>query len=114
MHCTVLLCVQYNIKLWCLFLSWFFFFKEATVANDEKRKCNKCCEPGNYVTFSLEQVRLTAYHTNGLQHKLFFWNQVINNRIVYSNTFRYDPPAPSGPIRRFVPFTLPVSCQYDR
>ncbi|CAL8355375.1 unnamed protein product [Arctogadus glacialis] len=39
---------------------------------------------------------------------------VINNGLVYSNTLRYDPPPPPGPIRRVVPFTLPVSCQYDR
>ena len=30
MHCTVLLCVRYNVKLCCLFLSW--FAKEANVA----------------------------------------------------------------------------------
>ncbi|XP_030226254.1 zona pellucida sperm-binding protein 3d.2 [Gadus morhua] len=39
---------------------------------------------------------------------------VINNGLVYSNTLRYDPPPPPGQIRRVVPFTLPVSCQYDR
>ncbi|XP_059920797.1 zona pellucida sperm-binding protein 3d.2 [Gadus macrocephalus] len=39
---------------------------------------------------------------------------VINNGLVYSNTLRYDPPPTPGPIRRVVPFTLPVSCQYDR
>ena len=32
MHCTVLLGVQYNMKLCCLFSSW--FAKEANVANN--------------------------------------------------------------------------------
>ena len=33
MHCTVLMCVQYNVKSCCPFLSW--FAKEANVANND-------------------------------------------------------------------------------
>ncbi|XP_033181475.1 zona pellucida sperm-binding protein 3d.2 [Mastacembelus armatus] len=39
---------------------------------------------------------------------------VINNQVVYSNTLKYDPPRPEGPIRRAVPFTLSVACYYNR
>ncbi|XP_026040172.1 zona pellucida sperm-binding protein 3d.2 isoform X3 [Astatotilapia calliptera] len=36
---------------------------------------------------------------------------IIDNQVVYSNTLRYDPPRP---IRRVVPFNLPVSCYFNR
>ena len=64
LHCTVLLYVQYIVKLCCLFSRW--FAKEANVANNkqwlanEKRERYKCCKPGNYVMFSLEQVERTG------------------------------------------------------
>ena len=38
MHCTVLLCMQYNVKLFCLFSGW--FAKEANVANNKQRLAN--------------------------------------------------------------------------
>ena len=34
-HCMVLLCVQYNVKLCCLWSAW--FAKEANVANNKQR-----------------------------------------------------------------------------
>ncbi|XP_076006520.1 zona pellucida sperm-binding protein 3d.2 [Genypterus blacodes] len=39
---------------------------------------------------------------------------MINNQMSYSNTLHFDPPRPDGPIRRAVPFTLSVSCYYNR
>ncbi|XP_037640842.1 zona pellucida sperm-binding protein 3d.2 [Sebastes umbrosus] len=39
---------------------------------------------------------------------------IINNQVAYSNTLQYDPPRLQGPIRRAVPFTLPVTCYYNR
>ena len=36
MQCTILLCVQYNVKLCRLFSSW--FAKEANVANNDNDK----------------------------------------------------------------------------
>ncbi|XP_056142981.1 zona pellucida sperm-binding protein 3d.2 [Lampris incognitus] len=39
---------------------------------------------------------------------------IINNRVAYLNTLSYDPPRLSGPIRRAAPFTLPISCQFNR
>ncbi|KAG7216556.1 hypothetical protein INR49_002043, partial [Caranx melampygus] len=40
--------------------------------------------------------------------------QISDNQVTYSNTLQYDPPGLQGPIRRAVPFTLPVSCYYNR
>ncbi|XP_044064215.1 zona pellucida sperm-binding protein 3d.2 [Siniperca chuatsi] len=37
-----------------------------------------------------------------------------NYQVAYSNTLQYDPPSLQGPIRRAVPFTLPVACYYNR
>ena len=37
-HRMVLLCVQYNVKLCCLFSAW--FAKEANVANNKQRLAN--------------------------------------------------------------------------
>ena len=37
-HCMVMLCVQYNVKLCCLFSGW--FAKEANVANNKQRLAN--------------------------------------------------------------------------
>ncbi|XP_065814059.1 zona pellucida sperm-binding protein 3d.2 [Labrus bergylta] len=39
---------------------------------------------------------------------------IVNNQVVYSNTLQYDPPKLHGPIRRSAPFSLPVSCYYNR
>ncbi|KAM9353537.1 zona pellucida sperm-binding protein 3d.2 [Symphorus nematophorus] len=39
---------------------------------------------------------------------------IINNQVAYSNTLQYDPPRLQGPIRRAVPFALPVACYYNR
>ncbi|KAM3873022.1 zona pellucida sperm-binding protein 3d.2 [Diretmus argenteus] len=39
---------------------------------------------------------------------------MINNRVAFENTLRYDPPRIPGPIRRAAPFSLPVVCLYDR
>ncbi|KAM6995279.1 zona pellucida sperm-binding protein 3d.2 [Tautogolabrus adspersus] len=39
---------------------------------------------------------------------------IINNQVAYSNTLQYDPPKLQGPIRRSAPFSLPVSCYYNR
>ncbi|XP_035528691.1 zona pellucida sperm-binding protein 3d.2 [Morone saxatilis] len=39
---------------------------------------------------------------------------INNNQVAYSNTLQYDLPRLQGPIRRAVPFTLPVACYYNR
>uniref|UniRef100_A0AAQ4PAW1 Zona pellucida glycoprotein 3d tandem duplicate 2 n=1 Tax=Gasterosteus aculeatus aculeatus TaxID=481459 RepID=A0AAQ4PAW1_GASAC len=39
---------------------------------------------------------------------------IINNQVAYTNTLRYDPLRLQGPIRRAVPFNLPVSCYFNR
>ncbi|XP_047455068.1 zona pellucida sperm-binding protein 3d.2, partial [Mugil cephalus] len=39
---------------------------------------------------------------------------MVDNMVTYSNTLRYDPPGLQAPIRRAVPFTLPVSCRFPR
>ncbi|XP_039974372.1 zona pellucida sperm-binding protein 3d.2 isoform X2 [Xiphias gladius] len=39
---------------------------------------------------------------------------MTDNQVAYSNTLQYDPPTLQGPIRRAVPFTLPVACYYKR
>ena len=47
MHCTVLLCVKYNVNL-CLFSSW--FAKEANVTNNNNEAL---CPPKRVVRFSV-------------------------------------------------------------
>lgn len=44
----------------------------------------------------------------------FFPFQVINNQIAYSNMLKYDIPKFQGPIRRAVPFSVPVACYFNR
>ncbi|XP_041649750.1 zona pellucida sperm-binding protein 3d.2 isoform X2 [Cheilinus undulatus] len=39
---------------------------------------------------------------------------IFNNQMTYLNTLQYDPPTLQGPIRRSAPFSLPVSCNYNR
>uniref|UniRef100_A0A3B4TPP9 Zona pellucida sperm-binding protein 3 n=1 Tax=Seriola dumerili TaxID=41447 RepID=A0A3B4TPP9_SERDU len=39
---------------------------------------------------------------------------ISDNQVAYSNILQYDPPRLQGLIRRAVPFTLPVSCYYNR
>ncbi|XP_074539859.1 zona pellucida sperm-binding protein 3d.2 [Halichoeres trimaculatus] len=39
---------------------------------------------------------------------------IINNQVAYLNTLHYDPPKLQGPIRRYAPLSLPVSCFYNR
>ncbi|XP_029499043.1 zona pellucida sperm-binding protein 3d.2 isoform X2 [Oncorhynchus nerka] len=39
---------------------------------------------------------------------------LVNNRVAYSNTLRYEPPKLQGPIRRAAPFTLRVVCHFNR
>ncbi|XP_024114225.1 zona pellucida sperm-binding protein 3d.2 [Oryzias melastigma] len=38
----------------------------------------------------------------------------IDNRMVYFNVLHYNPPKPRGPIRRALPFSLPVACYFNR
>ncbi|XP_062279141.1 zona pellucida sperm-binding protein 3d.2 [Scomber scombrus] len=40
--------------------------------------------------------------------------KMINNRVAYLNILQYDPLMLQGPIRRAVPFVLPVACYYNR
>ncbi|XP_029360759.1 zona pellucida sperm-binding protein 3d.2 [Echeneis naucrates] len=40
--------------------------------------------------------------------------KISDNHVTYSNILRYHPPRLYGPIRRTVPFTVPVSCYYNR
>uniref|UniRef100_A0A3B3DSR8 Zona pellucida sperm-binding protein 3 n=1 Tax=Oryzias melastigma TaxID=30732 RepID=A0A3B3DSR8_ORYME len=37
----------------------------------------------------------------------------IDNRMVYFNVLHYNPPKPRGPIRRALPFSLPVACYFN-
>ena len=60
LHCTVLLCVKYNLKLGCLFSSSFAIEANLAYNDNEKWESFKYCKPGNYVTFSLEQVGHTG------------------------------------------------------
>ncbi|KAK2844958.1 hypothetical protein Q5P01_011617 [Channa striata] len=39
---------------------------------------------------------------------------VVDNQVTYSNTLLYEPWGLRGPIRRSAPFTLPVTCYYNR
>ncbi|KAL6109528.1 uncharacterized protein ACO6RY_12632 [Pungitius sinensis] len=39
---------------------------------------------------------------------------IINNQVAYTNVLQYDPLRLKGPIRRAVPFNLPVSCYFNR
>ncbi|XP_041963986.1 zona pellucida sperm-binding protein 3-like isoform X2 [Alosa sapidissima] len=39
---------------------------------------------------------------------------IVNNRVAYSNTLRYAPVVTMGPIRRAIPFTLPITCHFNR
>ncbi|XP_069054493.1 zona pellucida sperm-binding protein 3-like [Lepisosteus oculatus] len=39
---------------------------------------------------------------------------VLQGRVVYSNTLRYAPPSSSAPVHRFIPFSVPVKCSYNR
>ncbi|XP_050987749.1 zona pellucida sperm-binding protein 3d.2 isoform X2 [Labeo rohita] len=40
--------------------------------------------------------------------------KLINNRVTYSNLLHYSPVTDLGPIRRAMPFTLPVECHFNR
>uniref|UniRef100_A0A3Q3AM92 Zona pellucida sperm-binding protein 3 n=2 Tax=Kryptolebias marmoratus TaxID=37003 RepID=A0A3Q3AM92_KRYMA len=40
--------------------------------------------------------------------------KMLDNRIVYFNELRYEPPEPTGPIRRAAAFRLPVACYFNR
>ncbi|MBN3309963.1 ZP3 protein, partial [Amia calva] len=40
--------------------------------------------------------------------------QIINGRLVYSNTLRYSPPTSSHPVIRGVSFTVPIQLVYNR
>ncbi|MBN3325721.1 ZP3 protein, partial [Atractosteus spatula] len=40
--------------------------------------------------------------------------QVVQGRLVYSNTLGYAPPSSSAPVHRFIPFSVPVKCSYNR
>ncbi|KAM3613970.1 uncharacterized protein V6R79_007757 [Siganus canaliculatus] len=38
----------------------------------------------------------------------------MNNQVAYSNLLQYEPPNLQGPIRRAAPFSLPITCYYNR
>ncbi|KAL1259889.1 hypothetical protein QQF64_010466 [Cirrhinus molitorella] len=40
--------------------------------------------------------------------------KLINNRVTYSNILHYSPVMDLGPIRRTMPFTVPVECHFNR
>ncbi|KAG1936687.1 zona pellucida sperm-binding protein 3d.2 [Pimephales promelas] len=40
--------------------------------------------------------------------------QLINKRVTYSNILRYSPEVEPWPIRRAMPFSLPVECHFNR
>ncbi|XP_062394638.1 zona pellucida sperm-binding protein 3d.2 [Sardina pilchardus] len=39
---------------------------------------------------------------------------IVNNRVAYANTLQYAPAITTGPIRRVIPFTLPITCHFNR
>ncbi|XP_016382001.1 uncharacterized protein LOC107719148 [Sinocyclocheilus rhinocerous] len=40
--------------------------------------------------------------------------KLIDNRVTYSNILRYSPVTDLGPIRRAMPFSIPVECHFNR
>ncbi|XP_030014719.1 zona pellucida sperm-binding protein 3d.2 isoform X2 [Sphaeramia orbicularis] len=61
--------------------------------------------------------------TNFTKHHLYFdydldqcgtEQTIIDNHVAYVNTLYYNPVRTEGPIRRAAPFSLPVSCYYNR
>ncbi|XP_063055552.1 zona pellucida sperm-binding protein 3-like isoform X2 [Engraulis encrasicolus] len=39
---------------------------------------------------------------------------MVNNRVTYSNTLQYTPIVAMGPIKRVIPFALPITCHFNR
>ena len=92
MHCTVLLCVQYNVKLCCLFSSW--FAKEANVANNKQWLANFMTQSqknGNAISAlrpeikSQVQLGRLVSKASGSHHNLApyddIWGQIPNRRV---------------------------------
>ncbi|XP_053288234.1 zona pellucida sperm-binding protein 3d.2 [Pleuronectes platessa] len=73
---------------------------------------------------SQPQLRLGTCQTSNSNEEYLYFDYdfdtcgtkrtVIGNQVAYINTLRYDPPKLEGPIRRAVPFNLPVACSYNR
>jgi hypothetical protein len=85
-HCMVLLCVQYNVELCCLFSGW--FAKEANVANNKQRLAN----------FTQQSQRRTGTLWMLRDRK---WGQTCNlegwRPRNQEHTIRPPPPAPLEP-----------------
>ncbi|XP_054477469.1 zona pellucida sperm-binding protein 3d.2 isoform X2 [Anoplopoma fimbria] len=74
-------------------------------------------EPDSQLTLGTCQASKSTKEYFYFQYDVFMCGTkrtIINNQVAYLNTLKYDPPRIRGPIRRAVPFTLPVACYYNR
>ncbi|XP_069054548.1 zona pellucida sperm-binding protein 3-like [Lepisosteus oculatus] len=74
------------------------------------------CRPSEVTLGNCSVSRTTRsyfYFIYGL-HECGTERSVVQGRLVYSNTLRYAPPSSSAPVHRFIPFSVPVKCSYNR
>ncbi|XP_069054458.1 zona pellucida sperm-binding protein 3-like [Lepisosteus oculatus] len=74
------------------------------------------CRPSEVTLGNCSLSRTTRsyfYFIYGL-HECGTERSVVQGRLVYSNTLRYAPPSSSAPVHRFIPFSVPVKCSYNR
>ncbi|XP_069054557.1 zona pellucida sperm-binding protein 3-like isoform X3 [Lepisosteus oculatus] len=74
------------------------------------------CRPSEVTLGNCSVSRTTRsyfYFIYGL-HECGTQRSVVQGRLVYSNTLRYAPPSSSAPVHRFIPFSVPVKCSYNR
>ncbi|XP_069053961.1 zona pellucida sperm-binding protein 3-like [Lepisosteus oculatus] len=74
------------------------------------------CRPSEVTLGNCSVSRTTRsyfYFIYGL-HECGTERLVVQGRLVYSNTLRYAPPSSSAPVHRFIPFSVPVKCSYNR
>ncbi|KAL2084483.1 hypothetical protein ACEWY4_020001 [Coilia grayii] len=64
------------------------------------------CQPNNFTKHYMSFV----YNVNECGSE----RSIVNNRVAYSNTLRYTPIVAMGPIKRVIPFTLPITCHFNR
>ncbi|MBN3315234.1 ZP3 protein, partial [Atractosteus spatula] len=74
------------------------------------------CRPSEVTLGNCSVGRTTRryfYFIYGL-HECGTERSVVQGCLVYSNTLRYAPPSSSAPVHRFIPFSVPVNCSYNR